>query len=545
MLYSMARRYDEFPGSKKDSGSSIRGALKGWYRHGACRDSLWPTLDMPPPREDPKRDWWQDAAKRPLGAYYRVDTRSVTDMHVALNEVGVAYASAVCHSGWDKGFTLTARQRRGWQITPREASPSDGGHAFVIFGYTSDGFRILNSWGPDWGEDGVAILSYEDWLANAMDCWVAQMGVVTEEHKDIAGTLSLRKKRGRVVLASERTLRNREISPFIVNMENNGELSTSGEFRTQRSDLEALFKIHLKKARADWKVTKGRIDVALYAHGGLTGEDAAASTAAEWIPALYDAKIFPIFLMWETDLISTLENRLADFVHGEPRRTGGPFDSLLKFWNERLEQGLAAPGSMIWGEMKQNARAISENETSGGRLLYQVSQELAALDPKNARLHLIGHSAGSIVHCYLIHALAPLGWTFQTVNFMAPAATVDLFRGKVLKHLRSGVVRNYHHFQLRDDIEQQDPTCRPILGYGRSLLYLVSESFEGGRTTPILGMERHFAKERARWGKGLPVRSWSAPMDRTESATHGGFDNDPVTRSTILKLIKGRLRASR
>src|SRR5262245_26460134 len=30
MLYSMARRYDEFPGSTADSGSSLRGAMKGW-----------------------------------------------------------------------------------------------------------------------------------------------------------------------------------------------------------------------------------------------------------------------------------------------------------------------------------------------------------------------------------------------------------------------------------------------------------------------------------------------------------------------------------
>jgi hypothetical protein len=32
MLYSMARRYDEFPGYKADEGSSCRGALKAWYR---------------------------------------------------------------------------------------------------------------------------------------------------------------------------------------------------------------------------------------------------------------------------------------------------------------------------------------------------------------------------------------------------------------------------------------------------------------------------------------------------------------------------------
>lgn len=32
MLYSMARRYDEFPGDPAaDTGSSLRGAMKGWY----------------------------------------------------------------------------------------------------------------------------------------------------------------------------------------------------------------------------------------------------------------------------------------------------------------------------------------------------------------------------------------------------------------------------------------------------------------------------------------------------------------------------------
>jgi hypothetical protein len=62
MLYSMARRYDEFPGSTADSGSSLRGAMKGWYKHGSCRNALWRGLRMPPPAETPEQDWWLDAA---------------------------------------------------------------------------------------------------------------------------------------------------------------------------------------------------------------------------------------------------------------------------------------------------------------------------------------------------------------------------------------------------------------------------------------------------------------------------------------------------
>lgn len=41
MLYNMARFYDEWPGEDYD-GSSCRGAMKGWHRHGVCTDKLWP-----------------------------------------------------------------------------------------------------------------------------------------------------------------------------------------------------------------------------------------------------------------------------------------------------------------------------------------------------------------------------------------------------------------------------------------------------------------------------------------------------------------------
>ncbi|MGH7423888.1 MAG: C1 family peptidase, partial [Candidatus Methylomirabilales bacterium] len=151
MLYSMARRYDEFPGSSEDTGSSLRGAMKGWYKHGACRFDLWTTLDMPPPATKAEKDWWLDAARRPLGAYYRVDTRSVTDMHVALAEVGILYASTICHAGWLSGFEAKVRKGDYWVIPQEKASPADGGHAFIIVGYNSQGFIIQSSWDTEWG----------------------------------------------------------------------------------------------------------------------------------------------------------------------------------------------------------------------------------------------------------------------------------------------------------------------------------------------------------------------------------------------------------
>lgn len=539
MLYSMARRYDEFPGADEDTGSSLRGAMKGWYRHGVCSRELWKGLSMPPAPSDPAQDWWLDAAQRPLGAYYRLDVRSVTDMHVALTESGILYASAVCHSGWLRGIDAPLAHEGYWCIPHESATPLDGGHAFAIVGYNRRGFIIQNSWGRRWGSAGLALLTYDDWIENAMDCWVAQLGVVTEQHLAVARSPSLRVEHsGTLVnLASDEQLRNRELSPFIINMENNGRLSGSGKFRTQPGDVEALVNLHLDQARQHWGLKKtDAVDIAIYAHGGLTGEDAAAKTAAEWVPALYQAKIFPVFLMWETDLFSTLKNRLEDLITGQPRPAAGIGDQFRRFWNQRLERLLARPGSAIWGEMKQNADAMSSHRHSGARMLYDYASASPVFRQPH-RLHLIGHSAGAIAHAHIVDRLGRLGWTFETLNLMAPAVTVKLFESSVLPHLRSGKLKRLNQFHLTDTVEQADPTCKAILYYTRSLLYLVSESFENGVRTPILGMEKYFDSHIGSLGLDR-VKAWSAPLGASQSSTHGGFDDDAATRASIIRLIR-------
>jgi len=538
MLYSMARRYDEFPGSSKDEGSSLRGGMKGWYKHGVCRSDLWKTLDMPEPATDPKKDWWLDAAHRPLGAYYRVDVRSVTDMHVALNEVGILYASAICHDGWMAGVNVKSPKEKYWTIPHQAASPADGGHAFVIVGYTPEGFIIQNSWGTSWGSGGFAVLTYADWTAHAMDCWVAQLGVVTHQATEIAQAPSLRVHAGKVVMAADVLSRNREIAPFIVDMENNGELSQSGNFRTQRSDLAALLDNHMQVARARWGLSATQaMDVAIYAHGGLTSEDDAAKTAARWIPEMYDAQIFPIFFMWETDLWSTLKNRFADQIRYLAKPTGGVWEQMQKFWNQRLERMLSPAGTKIWGEMKQNAEAISSNKNSGARILFDHTARPQWKQKNPMRLHLIGHSAGTIVHSHVVNALGAAGWNFESLNFLAPAVRVEDFDRLVRPKLKDNTVKVLRQFELTDSAELQDSTCRAILGYGRSLLYLVSESFEGGQRVPILGMEKYFKP----WSDAIAlknIQTYAAPSKSTSSTTHGGFDDDDKTMVSVIKMIK-------
>ena len=538
MLYSMARRYDGFPGDPTaDTGSSLRGAMKGWYKHGACASNLWTTFEMPPDPKDPKLDWWSDAVRRPLGAYYRVNAKSVTDMHVALNEIGALYASAVTHDGWNLDGKVKVAKGE-WRVIPKvRVKPADGAHAFAIIGYTREGFIVHNSWDTNWGTNGRAVLTYGDWLENAMDCWVAQLGVVTDIHLEIAETKTLSKPGDRVQLAANRELRSHQIDPYIIDMENNGRLSNTGEFRTHTADVTTLVTQQLADARKLWGMKDSdAVDIAVYAHGGLTSEDGAADTAAKWVKALYDNRIFPVFLMWETDLWSTLKNIGQDFV-AKQRTTGAMLPRLESWWNQRLEKMLAVPGTAVWGEMKKNADAISADENSGGMILYEECRKSSLFaDMSKVRLHLIGHSAGSIVHSAIIGRLKD--WTFETVNFLAPAVRVDTFAAQVIPAIRSGRVKRYNQFHMSDDVEQKDPTCEPILGYSRSLLYLVSQSFEKGVPTKILGMEKYFLSDVAPLGL-KNVSAFPAPGQDSRSTTHGGFDDDSVTMGKVLSLIKG------
>ena len=308
MLYSMARRYDEFPGASSDTGSSVRGVLKGWFRNGACRLDLWDEStavnDMPPAASDPSLDWWRDALLRPVGAYYRIDAESVADLQMAIDEVGAVLASAFVHSGW---LALGASEKR----PRRKARPAaaktkvipdipfdsakgiEGGHAFVLVGYDDRGFFVRNSWGETWGASGLARIGYDDWLAHKMDAWVVQLGVPTAERAAVAGrdTLELRTTpsgRVHVELASDLVVSEQEIGPFIIDADNRGRLSSSGRFRTQPGDIAFLLEHHLPRFRARHGLSPNEpTDVAIYAHGGLVSEDSAAQTARRWIPELY------------------------------------------------------------------------------------------------------------------------------------------------------------------------------------------------------------------------------------------------------------------
>ncbi len=179
MLYHLARAYDEWPGEDYE-GSSCRGALKGWHKHGVCSDTLWPYFDKNHRAKfvEPKEGWEHDALTRTLGVYYRVDKNSVVEMQSAIVDIGALYVSADVHAGWN---VPTVAGDPSFEKLPVIAKPAkkavDGGHAFALVGYDERGFVVQNSWGPGWGLGGFALLTYEDWADYGYDAWASALGV--------------------------------------------------------------------------------------------------------------------------------------------------------------------------------------------------------------------------------------------------------------------------------------------------------------------------------------------------------------------------------
>lgn len=123
MLYEMAKKFDRWPGEIY-SGSSCRGAIKGWYSMGVCSEEKWP-YEVNSQDRHLTVERAKEARKNTIGAYYRV-RMNIVDMHAAMNEVGAIYVSANVHKGWSKNSVKNGFIKQQKEIL--------GGHAFAIVG---------------------------------------------------------------------------------------------------------------------------------------------------------------------------------------------------------------------------------------------------------------------------------------------------------------------------------------------------------------------------------------------------------------------------
>jgi hypothetical protein len=583
MLYHMAKIYDEWPGEDYE-GSSCRGAMKGWHRHGVCTDDLWPYRDKKSEEIrfiPPMKGWQQDAAQRPLGAYYRINKDSIADMQAAINEVGAIYVSAMVHTGW-----FLKKQKKLSMIPFKEGDI--GGHAFAITGYTTEGFIVQNSWGKDWGYLGFAILGYDDWVQHGTDAWVAVLGAPMTVRDAIRTRSSM--TLGDVAAGKAEWFwrsecvtkpfeyKNPAVQPLSESRayEHTVVLENNGRPLNRFLDVENA-KAAVREASYDlplqwFKAQKNKpLRLAIYAHGGLNSEEASVKRIRVMAPYFLENGIYPLFVTWRTGFGESITGMLEDAVG---RFFAAPPEEPARGWATEIKRRVAEAKDRsievaceqllvkpIWMQMKQNAAASAEN----GAGLSLISDHLLELQKKLPKLeiHLMGHSAGSILHGYLLNTLADRQMTAKTCSLFAPACTVKFALDHYVPAIDNGVLSwaGLYVDLLNDEREQAD-TVGP---YGKSLLYLVSRALEDVHKMPLLGMQAAWDKKAESddmWNKRTQdhVKQWRAQVKKGKPGyrthddkratiwdgqenirlAHGSFDNDIEVVSKALERIIDR-----
>jgi acetyl esterase/lipase len=574
MLYHLARRYDEFAG-EDDAGSSLRGALKGWFNHGVIPEDRWPSLDMDPVPDLDDEELLELGRQWPLGTFYRVNPFRLDDMQSAITELNAICASAVIHDGWVEPQIVRRNGEAMHVIARRVNAKQLGGHAFALVGYNEVGFLVQNSWGPDWGKGGFATLPYEDWLDSAYDAWVTRPGVpktpfASGRTRTAAGT------GGELVTAPAPDLK--RLANYVVNLGNQGLLSTSGSFVSTPTQIDRAFG-HMERWHDQWLAQDGagrERHVLLYAHGGLNAEDQGLRSAQRNVNWWLNNRIYPLFFAWQSGPAETLMNELADKV-----KVRFPFGLGFDFM-EALDRGveLLARQSFrwMWEEMKENARAASEPignrsevvwpptpaaQTAMARMpgasltVLRLVEYVRQHQDAQVMVHLVGHSAGAIFHAALLQRLVEAGVPVASMALLAPALRVDDFEVQVLPHLGPNrTVRHFAVFNLSNQRELDDACgASGVDVYHKSLLYLVSRALEarpsGQSEAPLLGMERFFDRPpdssslrrriEARGGASIFSPAALADNSRSDATSHGGFAGDSRTMTSVVMRALGRL----
>jgi hypothetical protein len=513
MLYEMAKQFDEWEGEDY-SGSSCRGAIRGWYHNGVCQEQDWTYSSKKPGRLSPARA--KQARETTIGAYYRLRP-NIVDYHYALNEAGAIYVSARVHAGWQA--PKNGRIRIKGQII--------GGHAFAVVGYDEEGFWVQNSWGPTWGDQGLALWGYEDWQHHVQDAWVVTLACPTPSIFPGIARIGLTPEKD--ALFGKDPTRS-QIAGHFVHLDD-GRFNTTGKYASALADtLETTG--HLKKIQ--------RYDhILLYAHGGLNSTGASARRIAAMKETFKANGIYPYHFMYDTGLLEEIK----DVVLRRKTDTVDRAEGITDISDWLIEKATRVPGRALWREMKSGAKKpfIPGGD---GRKVVKAFGDVIKADHYPRQLHLVGHSTGAILIAWLLRELkrAKVPFRVASCSLMAPAATLDLFQSHFAPLLnRTGFgIDRFGIYNLSQALELDDHVGGI---YQKSLLYLVSRAFEEDtRPKPLLGMMRYAGQasslptEAVFVSQGEPPKGTVVP---TASNSHGGFDNDPATMNHILGRVLG------
>jgi pimeloyl-ACP methyl ester carboxylesterase len=333
------------------------------------------------------------------------------------------------------------------------------------------------------------------------------------------------------------------LRPHIVTAGNDGQLSEKGNYGLTPDELRDLVVNELPKKTRDWNKKR----VALYAHGGLVPQNSAIKKIAKHREVLLDEEIYPISFIWRSDIWSTIKNILSETL-SQRQAQGGIVENIKDLMFDRFDDTLELlarnlGGKALWDEMKDNTRGASEKARGAARLTAKHLMSLYK-SKKIDEIHLVGHSAGSILLAPLAEYFSDQQVKVKSLSLWAPACTVDFFNAHYRPLIENNRIETFDLYTL-DDVTERDDNCGGI--YHKSLLYLVSSAFEKMPRNPserdgvpLLGLARDinadkqlssiFRKSNCNWYK-------APAANESDARHHGDFDDDDATLQSTLKRI--------
>lgn len=479
MLYGNAQLHDEWNGEGY-SGSSLRGAIKGFHHNGVCSEATAERLRSEASDKN-ERWWWHtntdilaEARNAVLGAYYRVRPQ-LTDMHCAITESRVLIVTARIHEGWhapDKSAVIAFDSRR------QDAKKKNSFHAFVIIGYTKQGFLVQNSWGSSWGDGGVAVWSYEDWSRNVADVWALRLAApLPDAFRYSVGLQGVAGVGERAMRAAPTRL---DVLGHLLPIVD-GRMQRHGPFHHDPKTIaETIRIIHdrlsdkkAKKAgrRFAEKGTSHKLpaDDLKYNHvlihvlaGGR--DDEAAARYVRAIHPVYRANgIYPIFLLWESELQEQLRRQVDRVIEdvGSRSHPGGPQrDEMIARLVEIEAAGFAG---RLRRELERSVRRffyvmVPDPDTTPEELPREIKTRnadgISVMDrlfgilqdrhrAGSLSYHLVGHDLGARFVAELLSAAPDNGSmhipVFSTLHLVSPMIEQRRFTEQVVPALaRSG-----------------------------------------------------------------------------------------------------------
>jgi len=534
MLWEMARLHDDLP-DRTQRGSTLRGALKGFFHNGVCQEDDAPYT--PPPGTPPFRftTTLADRARGiSLGAYFRLD-HEINDYHSAINEAGSVIAAARLHEGW--AHPVDGVIGRG--------EPLKGGHAFAIVGYDREGFLVQNSWGDRWGGyrrlPGVALWSYEDWHANVEDAWVLRLAISSPRAFNVKFARNHKDLRVGTPSSSTFAPRRQDIMGHYLHSDD-GRLVDDGRYAQDDYSVQAICDAIEAAKFPDRDAPEGAgpatppppVDhLLLVGHGALQDRYEVAKRAKAWRPVFLANGIYPVHLIWETGFNNQVVDVLKDVLWKTRKRMGTDAEHL----DERLE-ALARPmGRKLWRDLKTTARMTTDPATASGDAIRAILAN-ATGGERPLRLHFMTQSGGALLLSGLADTMADSGLALDSATLFAPACSIRHYDAQIRPHLGTTIAQ-LDQYNLIDHRERADK----VELYGKSALYLVSRALEdedGTDPTPLLGMQQSIDAA----GIAVPAgthRLYRAGYhkDITDARGHRGFDRDVPTMNSLLRRILG------